>query len=77
LPFSSIYLNLKWGEGDFSHRKMFSVGKTELTVAQHKASRVFAMKGKKQITHSSADRSALITVVTCLRGPTDGLLLSE
>jgi hypothetical protein len=40
---------------------MFSVGETELTVVQHKASKVFAMKGKKQITCSSAEGSVLIT----------------
>jgi hypothetical protein len=42
----SVYSNLKLGGGGgaFSRCNMFSVGENELTVAQHKASKVFAMK---------------------------------
>jgi hypothetical protein len=52
---------------NFSPNKLFNVDETRLTVVQHKVSKVFAMKGKKQVAYlSPADRSALITVVTCM-----------
>jgi hypothetical protein len=64
--FPSYLFEYETEGGDFSPSKMFNVGETDLKVVQHKASKVLAMKGKKQISCSSAERSVLITVTTCM-----------
>jgi hypothetical protein len=49
------------------------VDETGITVVQHKAVKVISLKGKRQVARlSSAERGALVTVVTCM-GPQDTL----
>ncbi|KAJ8892837.1 hypothetical protein PR048_005418 [Dryococelus australis] len=55
---------------NFSPSKIFHVDETGLTVVQHKCSKVVGLKGMKQVTSlSSAERGALITLVTCVSAP--------
>lgn len=52
---------------NFSPNKLFNVDETGITIVQHKTSKVVGLKGKRQVASlSSAERGALITVVTCM-----------
>lgn len=52
---------------NYDGHKVYNVDETGLTVVQHKMQKVVALKGKKQISNlTSAERGALITVVTCM-----------
>lgn len=46
--------------------RLFNCDETGITIVQHKQSKVVALKGKRQIASlQSAERGALITIVTC------------
>jgi hypothetical protein len=46
---------------------IFNVDETGITIVQHKSSKVVGLKGKRQVASlSSAERGALVTVVTCM-----------
>jgi hypothetical protein len=51
----------------FSPNRIFNVDETGITIAQQKSSKVLGLKGKRQVASlSSAERGALVTVVTCM-----------
>jgi hypothetical protein len=51
----------------FSPNRLFSVDGTGITVVQHETSKAISLKGKCQVASlSSAERGALVTVVTCM-----------
>jgi hypothetical protein len=51
----------------FSPNSIFNVDETGITIVQQKSSEVLGLKGKRQVASlSSAERGALVTVVTCM-----------
>jgi hypothetical protein len=55
------------GKIKFSPNRLFIVDETGITVVQHKTSKVISLKGNRQVASlSSAERGALVTVVTCM-----------
>lgn len=52
---------------EFDPTKIFKVDETGVTIAQHKMEKVLCLKGQKHVGGiSSAERGALITLVTCM-----------
>lgn len=52
---------------NFDPTKIYNVDETGVTVVQHKMEKVLSLKGQKQVGGiSSAERGALITLVTCM-----------
>ena len=49
----------------FPHR-LFNYEETGRNVVQHKVCKVISLKGKRRISLSSAERSSLVTIVTCI-----------
>jgi hypothetical protein len=51
----------------FSPNRIFNVDETVITIVKHSSSKVVGLKGKSQVASlSSAERGALVTVVTCM-----------
>jgi len=47
--------------------RLYNCDKTGIKIVQHKRTKIFALKGKRQITSlQSAERGSLVTVVTCM-----------
>src|SRR5258705_9066413 len=52
---------------NFDPTKVYNVDETGITVVQHKAQKIVAIKGKKNVHKlSSAERGSLVTVVMCM-----------
>ncbi|XP_069670121.1 jerky protein homolog-like [Periplaneta americana] len=52
---------------NYNPSRLFNCDETGITVVQHKHTKVVSLKGKKQIASlQAAERSALITIVTCM-----------
>lgn len=51
----------------FNPNKIFNVDETGITTVQHKVRKILTVKGKKEVHKlSSAERGALVTIVTCM-----------
>jgi len=47
--------------------RLYNCDETGIKIVQHKRTKIFALKGKRQITSlQSAERRSLVTVVTCM-----------
>lgn len=52
---------------NFNPNKVFNVDETGISTVQHKVRKILTVKGKKEVHKlSSAERGALVTVVTCM-----------
>jgi hypothetical protein len=51
---------------NLSPNNLFSYDEMGLTVDQHKVCKIISLKGKQWVSLSSAERSSLVTIVTCM-----------